>query len=62
MSVKVFYRVECDACGASWTAYTAWEARDMARAAGWTCGKRLASKDLCPDHLTAPPAAREAQR
>ena len=35
-------------CGEWITGDTAWEARDQARAQGWTCGKQMRSTDLCP--------------
>lgn len=56
MSVNVLYTVRCDRtkddqpCSARLTGDTAWEARDEARAAGWTCGQQMRSRDLCPKH------------
>lgn len=58
MTVNVLYTVWCDNerlggdyCGAWITGDTAWEARDQARTLGWTCGKNLNSRDLCPEHV-----------
>lgn len=57
MTVNVLYTVWCDGkqedgsdCGAWFTGDTAWEARDQARSWGWTCGKNVNSRDLCPKH------------
>lgn len=59
MTVNVLYTVWCDGerengnpCGNWITGDTAWEARDQARSWGWTCGKQLRSRDLCPEHAT----------
>lgn len=60
MTVNVLYTVWCDGktehgdCGEWITADTAWEARDLARSHGWTCGKTMKSRDLCPKHREAP--------
>lgn len=54
MTATVLYTVRCDgeACAASISAETAWEARDIARSQGWTCGKKMAGRDLCPEHTS----------
>jgi hypothetical protein len=61
MTATVLYTVWCNGkhedgsgdCGAWITGDTAWEARDDARSQGWTCGRNLNSRDLCPTHAAA---------